>query len=569
METTDERPSPGVIVTEPSLPSPARGLGISSTGVFVISILVQLIGYASTFFLARGPGTTPDGRALIGTVGLFVLIASSVTSIGDLRIGTAFTYFVARGRPVGPSTGTYFVLRLSMVGVSGLAIYLLAVPAGLATGTSELGILGVYMILPVIWSVSTVYTQLWIALGDSIRAQYPVLLESIVRTAALITVVLIGPNLWNLTIAYLLGALASTAISLPSVLAKAGRPHRSEATSMFRYATPLMGSMFLLFTATTAVLFLVYADQGRALGNVFNSENGFRILILQLPTAVTVPLFPLLAGLHVRKKFEEIRQQTWRALRYTSMLVIPGVIALTVYRVNIINILLTGQYLRLSAGAPIALGPFVISGAIPMAILAISAFPLALSQLIGTSLNAIGRQRLELYLTTVQVVVLFASAFLLMPQRAPGDPLFHGYLGLDGLEAASVAILLSSIAAFAVNAYFMERLMAVRIRPLPIALITVSALASFIAVSRLNAVLPVSRYYVLFGAIAFGFAVYFLVLALTGELSKDDVRLLSRSLGMPTRLGNKLARLCWRDTTLELDRAAPGAAVGLQPPPSG
>ncbi|MCI4350080.1 MAG: oligosaccharide flippase family protein [Thermoplasmata archaeon] len=566
---TEDRAFPGVVETEPMLPIPVRGLGVSSTGVFVISIAIQLIGYASTFFLARGPGSSADGRALIGTVGLFVLVASSITSIGDLRIGSAFVYFVARGRPIATSTGTYFVLRLSMVSGAALAIFLLAAPSGLASGSSELGILGVYMLLPLVWSMSTVYNQLWVARGDSIRAQYPFLLESIVRTAALITAVLTGPTLWTLTVAYLLGAVASAVVSLPSILTQAGRPRRSEATAMFRYATPLMISMFLLFLATTAIPFIVYADQGRALGNIFNSENGFRILILQLPTAITVPLFPLLSGLHVRRKFEEIRQQTWRALRFTSMLVIPGVIGLAVYRVNVINILLTGQYVKLSSGSPIVIGPIEISGAIPLALLAVSAVPLALSQLIGTALNAIGRQRLELYLTSVQVAVLFATAFLLMPARFPGDPVFRGYFGFDGLEAAAVAVLLSSVAALAVNAYFMERLMAVRIRPRPIGLITVSALASFLAVSRLNAVLPVNRYYVFAGALIFGFAVYFLVLAATGELSKDDVRLLTRSLGLPKRIGNVFARACWRQETSELDEARPGAAKGLLPPDAG
>jgi O-antigen/teichoic acid export membrane protein len=564
--STEDRASPGVIETEPPLPTPARGLGISSTGVFVISIVVQLIGYASTFYLARDVATGPAGFALLGTVGLFVLISSSVTSIGDLRIGSAFVYFVARGRPIRASTGTYLVLRLAMVGTAGLALYLLAGPTGLAVGGTELGVLGVFMLLPLIWSISTVYNQLWVARGDSVRAQYPLLLESVVRTAALIFVALHSANLWTLTLAYAAGAVASGVVSLPSVLRHAGRPERKEAVAMFRYASPLMVSLFLLYLATTTIPFIVYADMGKEFGIVFNTENGFRILILQLPTAITVPLFPLLAGLHVRRKFEEIRQQTWRALRFTAMLVIPGVIALAVYRVNVINVFLAATYLPYSKGTPIVLGPVTVSGAVPLAILAVSAIPLALSQLIGTALNAIGRQRLELYLTSIQVAVLFVSSFLLMPQRFPGDPLFRGYLGLEGLTAASIAVLLSSLAALAVNAYFMERLMAVRIRARPIALITVSALASFFAVSRLNAVLPVSRYYVLAGAILFGFAVYFLVLAATGELSKEDVGLLGRSLGLPRRVVNAVARICWRPATSELAEALPGAAAGLQPP---
>jgi len=318
----------------------------------------------------------------------------------------------------------------------------------------------------------------------------------------------------------------------------------------FRYAAPLMGSLILLFLATNAPPFLVIGSVGADLFNVFNAANGFRILALSLPTAIVTPLFPYIAALHVRRQYEAIRQRTWQALRFTALVVVPVVIALAVYRVNFLNIFYVAQYVR--------------EGAVPLAILALSAVPLALSQIIGTVLSAIGQQRLEFYLTSVQVAVLFVSAFLLLP-TSPGHPYFLGYFGLDGLLAASIAILLSSIAALVLNAAFMHRLLAVRIGFRSTGLILLSALASFLAVSRLNSVIPVSRFYLLFGAVALGFAVYFLVLAATGELSKQDVRRLVAGVGLPPSVASFLARFCRRESTPDVAPAAPGEARGLRP----
>ena len=53
-------------------------------------------------------------------------------------------------------------------------------------------------------------------------------------------------------------------------------------------------------------------------------------------------------------------------------------------------------------------------GALPLAILVVSAIPLALSQIIQSSINAIGRRRLELYITTTQVAVLLGAVVVLM-----------------------------------------------------------------------------------------------------------------------------------------------------------
>jgi O-antigen/teichoic acid export membrane protein len=204
--------------------------------------------------------------------------------------------------------------------------------------------------------------------------------------------------------------------------------------------------------------------------------------------------------------------------------------------VNLLLILYQKSYLGPLPGAG--------GGAIPLAILAVSAIPLALSQIIGTALNSIGLQRMEFYLTSLQVVVLFVGIFAF---RETG-----GVLGFTGLAAIAFAALLSSIAALALNSYFLYTNMRVPFRWRPLWTIPLAAAAEFLVMSRLNALasinsyFAVDRWYQLLEIGALALVVYVGVLIAVGELSQQDVRIYASALGIPERWGNRLARICWR-----------------------
>ena len=549
-------PSPLVI------PKPAHPLTISSGGVFAVSLIVQLLGVIGSIFLYKHmPGLA--GAGLIGTAQFFLLIGSSINGIGDLRLGTAYTYFLARGTPAEEGTGTYFVVRLTMVGAAGLLLFVIA-PLSIGgyqivSSPQELMSLGIFLLLPLLWSFTAVYNNMFIGLGNSLKAQYPSLIESIVRVPALIYVAYNLRSVEGITYAYAIGACSSTLFCLPTILPRIRRIASAEAKKLFRFAWPLMGSLMLTYMVTNMVPLIVNAGLGHTELSIFLTANGWRVLVLSLPLAVTTPLFPYLAGLHRQGAFEEVRRGTWQALRYASMLLVPGVVALVTYRTTFLTVFQNPTY---AAG-----------GALPLAILVAGAIPLALSQIIQSSINAIGRQRLELYITSTQVGVLFLGVLILMPPWGIVH-LFGGPYG--GIVAGSVAVLLSSCAAIGLNTYFMEKLIRVHVDPLSIVRITASAAGSFASLSLLNHshLFPVHSGIQLFSAVVIGFTVYFFVLAGLGELTRDDVRRIGRSLSLPPRLIAALARLCWNPARpdlppLPMGRGAALASTELPEPFSG
>jgi len=534
---------------KPAVPKPALSLTLSSGAVFGASLGIQVLGVVASYFLYHHIGNVSNsGAALLGTVQLFLLIGTSINGIGDLRIGTAYTFFLARGKSASDNTTVYLLVRMAMVGVVGLVLFVLA-PLSvdgyrLVLGNVEWTSLGIFLVLPLLWSFTAVYSNLYIGLGNSLKAQYPSLVEALARLPVLIFCAYYDPTVEGLTLAYVVGALASTIYAAPAVLRQMRRFRRAEAFHLFRFAWPLMGSLLLNYLVTNMIPFLVAFRSGTAELNAFLLANGFRILVLSLPAAVTTPLFPYIAGLHRQDEHDAVRRGTWQALRYTSMLLVPGVVALVTYRSTFLAVLGGSRY--------------VAVGSWPLAILVVGAIPLALSQIMQSSINAIGRQRLELYITSTQVVVLFSATFLLYDVLPAGDDLI----------AAAIAVLLSSSAALLLNTYFLETLLKVRIQLRSVLGITLGAALAFGVISRFNkpGFLPAQTGYQLAGVIVLCFAVYFVVLALIGELTKSDVRQIGRSIGLPARFCDQVARLCWRGASPELAPATPDEAPGLRQP---
>ena len=553
MPPSVEPPSPaaGTADAGSSIPRPSHPLTLSSGGVFGVSLLVQFLGVVGSIFLYKQM-LGVAGAAIIGTAQFFLLIGSSINGVGDLRLGTAYTYFLARGKPPTDNTSTYFVVRLMMVGAAGIILFVIA-PLSIAghqiaTGSEEITSLGIFLALPLLWSFSTVYNSMYIGLGNSLKAQYPSLVEALVRLPVLFYVAYHVKSVEGITIAYAVGAASSALFSLPALLPRFRRIRREEARALFQFAWPLMASLMLTYMVTNMVPLIVNADLGHTELSIFLAANGWRVLVLSLPLAVTTPLFPYLAGLHKRGDHEGVRRGTWQALRYASMLLVPGVVGLVTYRYTFLNTFSNKLYAS--------------GGALPLAILVGGALPLALSQIIQSSINAIGRQRLELYITSTQVIVLFAAIFCLMSP--------WGLIGLfpgpyPGIVAGSVAVLLSSCAALGLNTYFMETLIRVHIDPRSIVRITFSALVSFASLSIINRghPFPVTTGLQLLVAVVIGFVVYFLVLAGVGELTREDIRRIGASVSLPLRFLDLLGRVCWRSAPPDLAPVPIGRARGF------
>ena len=143
----------------------------------------------------------------------------------------------------------------------------------------------------------------------------------------------------------------------------------------------------------------------------------------------------------------------------------------------------------------------------------------------------------------------------------------------------------------ALNTYFMESLIRVHIHPWSILAITVSAAGSFASLWLINhnihpgspgaiaagvgdrfATLwlalhsssPVSTWYELLVVVVIGFVVYFVILALVGELTRADVRRIGYSVSLPKDLVETLAGVPWKESPPNLPPVDLARAPGLR-----
>ena len=209
--------------------------------------------------MAKHIGISPAGQTLLGTAQLFLLIGSSINGVGDLRLGTVYTYFLARGKPPTDNTTTYLLVGLMMDCAACVVLFVIAPltigGSSITHGSNEWMDLGIFLTLPILWSFSGLYSNLHIGLGNSLKAQYPSLVEALARLPALIFVSYDVHSIEGIAIAYVIGASASTIFSIPALLPRLRASRWSEAVGMFRFAWPLMGSLFINYVVTNMTPF--------------------------------------------------------------------------------------------------------------------------------------------------------------------------------------------------------------------------------------------------------------------------------------------------------------------------
>jgi O-antigen/teichoic acid export membrane protein len=530
-----------------AIPKARHPLGFSSAGVFTIGLVVQVVGFVGSVILYKLIGVSPQGQTLLGTVQLFFLIGASISSVGDLRMGSAYTFFIARGKSPLDNTSTYLLLRFAIA--AGAAVLILGFASfnlggeTLANTPNLWALLAVFLLLPFIWSVPAVFTQLFVAQGDSVRAQYPSLVEVVVRTPLLLVVALWAPTLWGITFAYVLAAFISALYSLPAILPNLRRFRRSEASLMFRFAWPLMGSLALTYVVMNSMPFVVAAAAGVRQLNIFNAANGFRLVALSFATAVATPLFPLISGLHHQKEYREIRIHVQRALRFSAMVVVPVALGLAVFSSDLLRVFTTPQYLP---------------GANALSVLSLSVIPASLSTLIFTALVGIGRQRLELFIAGVQTLALFLTVFLLLP---PVSLLPAGFV----LLSAAVAILVSAAVGFGMNLYFLRSIISTRLSSRSTAWTVICSVGGVGLGWWVTGYVAASPLVGMVVGLLGGVVLSWLLLVLVGEVTREDVQLLAASLRMPAGVGVRLSRLCWREAHPQLTGASDHPENGVEP----
>lgn len=602
----EEPPEPSVATAQPtptpelehaSAPVTSR-FALNTLVVLAVAVLGQFLGWVATHEFFRQDIGSASGSAelnLMGLATLYMTISSVIYTLGDFRFVSAYSFFVARGGKVGPLTGAYLIFRFASIGVIALGFVLLSpvVAPLLGVTIQASAALELFLLVPIIETPSFVYSYLMAARGKAARGTWPLVLENAIRTPALVFVAflytfnpaLAGTSLdllglkftvhmvsseWIVDIgwAYVVGAtIPFFAIIVHSLVSEQGLYRhvtltgaREELRSMLVFATPLIGAMFLTYAVSSLPPFALAAAFPSMTGLIqaFSSANAFLLLLMFLPNAITIPLFPDMAGLFVRGEHAEMRRRTRKSMRWTVMILAPAILSVMVFRHVLLDDLYTAAVTHGITDAQWAL-----------VLLAASTIPQSLFRIMGSVLDAVGQQKRELYLSAVQLAVLGVAIYVVVAPwshlQGPGD----GHV----VSGVAAAVFLSTSAGFVCNAWFLHKYVRVHPSPRPYVTIIAAATAAFLLFSNTfvglvgglvgqpNLAIPVQIVWVLVVTVVVGVLIYVGVLAAVGELTKQDVRELGGSLGLPRWLVRNVAKICWREGWPDPDDEGPALPI--------
>jgi len=385
-----------------------RGSAIGSLVLMIGQIVMTVISAVTIIWIARVIGQTSYGEYTVAFIP-----ASLLMVFQDLGMNNALMRFCALYRHEGRVglrsiviTGLMFSLATSLC----LSVFLFVF-----SGPVSLLYLQRPEVGPLVRVISlSILGNGLLGTAQAILAGYDLMayrsmtqiLFSVVRGVVGVALVLVGLGSFGATVSYtvsvVLTGLVGVALLLMSVRFKPGDGGFSFSTlkMLLVYGFPfslssLIGNILSQFYNSLMVL---YATTDM-IGN-YGAAINFGVLVSFLTVPIATVLFPLFSKF--RRDDPQLKAVFQSAVRYTSMLTLPIVLAIVVLAAPLSRIIFTNQYPLV----PLYLSLYILT----------FAFEGLGGTALGNLISGIGESRVVLYAGVLNCVTGAIFAFLLVPQ---------------------------------------------------------------------------------------------------------------------------------------------------------
>ena len=473
--------------------------------IMTANLAEGLLAFVSLYFISRYMG--PDVYGIIGFAMGFVGLFSVLNNLG---FNAAHIKQVSGGKDLGLCIGTYMTAKIGFTGLMAASVIGVVffwkniMGRGFESLDHELA---VYIILGyfVVRSIAGIFQNTFRARKEIAKSELPIITRAIARTCAIFFVAISGLGPFSLAFAYVFGDIFSLIVSM--VLFK-GYPIKKPSGECFknyaRFAVPLIAvvaSTVIMTNLDKVLIQLFWAAEN--VGYYFAS---FRItnFIIMAASSIGILLFPMISSYHAKKDNASIKKIIFRSERYISMFVFPMVIGLVVLAEPAVRILLGGKFLP----------AIPIFGILPFfALFEALTIPYTY-QLIGMNKPKLARNRV-----VAMVCINVMLNIILIPKdiQALGVNLF----GL-GAVGAAIATVVSYGVGMVYSRVAVRKLIRGNWNP-RILLHLLAASSMGIILYWLNNLFLIDRWYHLLGFAVFGLGIYFAVLFLLKEFTRNDL----------------------------------------------
>ncbi|HDS45373.1 MAG TPA: flippase [Methanomicrobia archaeon] len=476
-----------------------------STLIIITHLLNGLLGYIALKFIALY--MEPWEYGVVGFAYGFVALFSFLS---DLGFNAAHIKRVSEGRDLETCIATFAVTKLALAGlmasvvIGSLAVWKYVVGNSFETPYHESA---VYILLASFLLLGVTRTMIFTfnARQEIAKSQLPHFVATLARVVATIVVAYLGWGALALAYTYLFGELFQFSLALFFFRNYSfGRPSADYFRDYLRFARPmaLASAAYIIMTSMDKVFIQFFwgATQVGEYFAVFNLSH----FVLLFVYAVGTLLFPAISEYHAINNIEGVRKLFLQSERYLSMIVFPLVVLLAALAEPVIHILISDQYLP--AVQVLRILPFFV-------VLETLSLPYV-SNLQGMNEPQKVRNRV-----IIMLILNITLNLVLIPQE----------LEIIGLQCAGLGALGAAIAT--VVAYFVGL---IYIKQVALKLIgikgsgrimwhVIAAALMGAIVLYTNNIMAIGRWYELLGIVVGGLLLYFVLLVVFREFTREDL----------------------------------------------
>ncbi|KAF5053435.1 Polysaccharide biosynthesis protein [anaerobic digester metagenome] len=483
-----------------------------------MTILQQLIGYVSLYFVSRYMGPEPLG--IMGTSLAFIAI---FMNFSDMGFSLAHYKKVSEGKDLGKCIGTFASVKISLTFLASM-IYLAALffmkLAGKKLPIPEAYSVILYIVLisAIIGNIASVAQNTFSARVEKAKEWTSMISAKIVTTILNVAVALLGLGVVFLAWSNFVGTLVSAVIAF-WFLRKL--PFKKFDKKLFneysRYALP---SFIIGISSSLAmqldIIFISMLSDVEQVGYYTGAKSV--VLVVNFISVIFISLLlPTYSKMHANNDIEGIRTFARKIERYISF----PLMALGLF-----------IFFFSSPIQQMLLGPSFAASSLIIKILVLNAMLLIFAQPYTAQLMGMNKIKLATILSVVLIVSNVIFYILFIPAR------FHGFalLGL-GSAGAAASLLVSNFIGTAMFRYYAFRLTGSK----PNYIIIAHLFCSILVFAPLYYFLQdwkwISNFFVLGSIAVAGGCVYLLLLSVTKLFRRNDLRFYLDVIN-PGKLGN-------------------------------
>ncbi|MFW5927964.1 MAG: oligosaccharide flippase family protein [Thermoplasmatota archaeon] len=351
-----------------------------------------------------------------------------------------------------------------------------------------------------LWSIARVT---FIGKREIAKSEVLTFVNQSVPTIFIIYVAISGGGAIELALTYVAGALLALLIGIFFLIdVEIKKPNWRLAKRYWEFSWPSFTTKLFSKFGNRVDVVMVQLFWSSVNVGYYAAARRFSLLTTGMAASIATVMFPSISNMHANGDIEKIKSTVKVAMRYISMLSMPVIAFILFFPDRIIYILLSGDFLP----------------AVPvLRILAFQGFIASYFKPMNQIIPGMDKPKVMMKVGVTANLINITLNVILIPDSLFGVPL----IGLKEIGAAT-ATLTAAIVSSVLGYYIVDDMIDFKIPKNPIYHISSATITGFSLYTLHRYVLPITRFYHLFGYGLAMLGIYTGILYLVGEFTKED-----------------------------------------------